>query len=205
LRYLSAGSAIQTEKVFAAAAQKSIIKWRGASRESIHTGDEDMSEMIEEYREEHLAELTEIYNYYVLNTTATWHTQPMTADDMRKLVVSGGERYKTFVLTEGRCVCGYVSIREFKPRDAYIGTAEIGIYFRPEYCGRGLGDKAVQHIETYAKSAGFHVLIAAISGENTASIRLFEKNGYEKCAHYREVGIKFGKRLDAVSYQKILD
>lgn len=161
--------------------------------------------MIEEFREEHLGELTDIYNYYVLNTTATWHTQPMTADEMRKLVVSDNEKYKTFVLSEEGRVCGYVSIREFKPREAYIGTAEIGIYFRREHCGKGLGNAAVHHIETYAKNAGFHVLIAAISGENAGSIRLFEKNGYEKCAHYREVGVKFGKRLDAVSYQKILD
>jgi L-amino acid N-acyltransferase YncA len=49
-----------------------------------------------------------------------------------------------------------------------------------------------------------HVLMATICGENDKSIRLFEKNGYFKCAHYKEVEEKFGELLDVVAYQKIL-
>jgi phosphinothricin acetyltransferase len=49
-----------------------------------------------------------------------------------------------------------------------------------------------------------HVLIASICGENTGSIRLFESLRLDKCAHFREVGEKFGRRLDVVYYQKIL-
>ena len=161
--------------------------------------------VIEEFGEEHLAEIRHIYNYYVLNTTATWHTTAMKADEISRLVTSDNKRYKTFVVSDANGVCGYVSIREFKPREAYSDTAEIGIYFKEECCGKGLGRKALQYLEEYAKSAGIHVLIATISGENTGSIRLFEKYGYIKCAHFREVGHKFGRRLDAVAYQKILD
>ncbi len=160
---------------------------------------------IEEFKEEYLDELTDIYNYYVINTTATWHAQPMTPGEMRKLMVSDNEKYKTFVLKDNSVVCGYVSVREFKPRDAYSGTAEIGIYFRQGCCGKGLGNRALQHLETYAKNAGIHVLIAVISAENEGSIRLFEKNGYFKCAHFKEVGFKFDRRLDAVAYQKIMN
>ena len=47
--------------------------------------------------------------------------------------------------------------------------------------------------------------MASIFGENVASIRLFEKLGYKKYAHYREVGEKFGRFLDIVDYQKILE
>ncbi len=48
------------------------------------------------------------------------------------------------------------------------------------------------------------MLVATICGENAASIGVFAKNGYEKCAHYKEVGQKFGQLLDVVAYQKIL-
>ena len=160
--------------------------------------------LIEEMRDKHLKEVTDIYNYYVLNTTATWHTQVMTVDDMKHLVVSDKEKYKTFVLSADGGICGYVSVREFKPRDAYNGTAEIGIYFKENCCGKGLGNEALQHLEQHAKAAGIHVLIAMISSENDGSIRLFEKNGYFKCAHFKQVGLKFGRRLDAVAYQKIM-
>jgi len=48
-------------------------------------------------------------------------------------------------------------------------------------------------------------LLAIISGDNESSVQLFEKSGYEKCAHFKQVGEKFNKILDVVSYQKIID
>ena len=54
-------------------------------------------------------------------------------------------------------------------------------------------------------SSGFRVLIGIISADNKQSIALVEKCGFEKCAHFKEVGEKFGKILDVVAYQKILD
>ena len=63
---------------------------------------------------------------------------------------------------------------------------------------------AIRYIEEFAKKQKLHVLVATICGENEASIHLFAKNGYVKCAHYKEVGQKFGQLLDVVAYQKIL-
>jgi len=47
-------------------------------------------------------------------------------------------------------------------------------------------------------------LIATLSGDNIASIRLAEARNFEKCAHLKNVGEKFGKILDVVMYQKEL-
>ncbi|MGD2035212.1 MAG: N-acetyltransferase, partial [Bacteroidales bacterium] len=55
-----------------------------------------------------------------------------------------------------------------------------------------------------AASQNINVLIGIITGTNKPSIALFETCGYEKCAHFRQVGEKFGKVLDVVGYQKIL-
>lgn len=49
---------------------------------------------------------------------------------------------------------------------------------------------------------GFYIIITSITGENTASIRLFEKCGYTKCAHIEQVALKFGRLLDLVIYRK---
>jgi L-amino acid N-acyltransferase YncA len=46
--------------------------------------------------------------------------------------------------------------------------------------------------------------VASISAENTSSIRLSQQMGYEQCAHYKQVGEKFGRLVDVVEYQKIL-
>lgn len=159
----------------------------------------------EAVEEKHLGELLDIYNYYVLHTTVTWHDGALSMDDMRELVAGAGDRFATFAVRSGGSVCGYVSIRPFKTRPAYRDTAEIGIYLRKDACGRGIGRAALNHIEEFARRNGFHVLIAAISADNEDSIRLFEKAGYEKCAYFKEVGKKFGRLLDCVDYQKILN
>jgi len=99
---------------------------------------------------------------------------------------------------------GWVILARYKPREAYDGSAEVTIYLDPQYPRRGVGSAALTFIEKTARDRQFHNLLAIICGENTGSIRLFEKHGYSKCAHYHQVGQKFGRWLDVVSYEKLL-
>ena len=154
--------------------------------------------------EEHLAEILAIYTHYVLYTTITFHTQPLTEADMRAIVFHRGHRYRTFVILEDGQLCGYVLLFPYKSREAYDGTAEVSVYLHPARVGHGLGSLALSHIEAYARNQDFHVLLAIICGENFRSIRLFERAGFSKCAHFKEVGRKFGRLLDVVGYQKII-
>ena len=164
-----------------------------------------MSEVIfEKMQEEDLAEVLQIYNHYVVNTAITFHTQELRPEEMKGLVFFTNSRYQTFVANLDGKICGYVFLAQFKKREAYDATAEVSVYLKPGYEGKGIGALAIRKIEEHARSNGFHVLVATISGQNEASIRLFERNGFEKCAHYKEVGNKFGQWLDIVAFQKIL-
>lgn len=158
----------------------------------------------EEIQETHLTKVLEIYTYYVLNTTATFHAHVLDLEEMRELVVFDSPKYKTFVIYDEDTLCGYVILTQHKKREAYDGTAEVTVYLKHDYIGKGVGTLAVKFIEDYAKTKEFHVLVATICGENSKSIRVFERNGYIKCAHYKEVGRKFGQLLDVVAYQKII-
>ncbi len=155
-------------------------------------------------QESHLPEILDIYSYYVLNTTATFHAVVPSADEMRAMVMEDHPVYRTFVIYDGSQLCGYVSLVRHKNREAYDGTADISIYLRPDHIGKGIGSMALQFIEKYAADQGLHVLVSLISGENHQSITLFERNGYTKCAHYLETGRKFGRYLDVIAYQKIM-
>lgn len=154
--------------------------------------------------EQYLDDVLQIYTHYVLNTTATFHAHSLTRAEMRDIVFFDKAKYKTYVICEEKEVCGYVLISQHKKREAYDGTAEVTIYLKPAFTGKGIGTIAIKHIEKYAKSQNLHVLVATICGENQKSIDLFTNNGYIKCAHYREVGQKFGQLLDVVAYQKII-
>ena len=157
-----------------------------------------------EMKEEYLGEVLTIYNHYVETSTATFHETPQTKEEMRGIVFFQNPKYRTYAIFSGEMLCGYVLLTRYKARSAYDCTAEVTIYLRPECAGKGIGRQALAFIETFGREQGFHSLISVITGENTASIGLFAACGYEKCAHYKEVGRKFGRYLDVVCYQKQL-
>lgn len=160
--------------------------------------------IIEEMQQQHLKEILDIYNYYVLNSTVTFHTNTLTPEEMKELLFFTDLRYRSFVIKDNKVICGYVILTKHHIREAYNSTADVTVYLKHDYEAKGLGSHAVQFVENFAKQQGFHTLIAKICGENNKSIKLFERNGYVKCAHYKEVGTKFGRLLDVVSYQKII-
>ncbi len=147
--------------------------------------------------------IKEIYDYYILTSTATFHTAEITMEELLESLPLNHVRYTSYLIRTGTRVCGYCYLNRYKKRQAYDRTAEITVYLRPEFFGRGIGRKAIERLEQDAEDAGIKVLIAVISADNVQSIKLFEKTGFEKCAHFKQVGEKFGKILDVVAYQKI--
>ena len=76
------------------------------------------------------------------------------------------------------------------------------MYLKQGFTGKGIGKTAITYIEDIAKKTGLKNLVAVITGENTSSIKLFEKAGYFKVGHLINIGEKFGRSLDVISYQK---
>jgi RimJ/RimL family protein N-acetyltransferase len=61
------------------------------------------------------------------------------------------------------------------------GVGEIGIMMRPEATGRGLASKAVQLVVDYAFNAlGLHRIAADIDPDNTSSVSLFLRAGFQR-------------------------
>lgn len=165
----------------------------------------DMNKLIfRELKEEHLRSVQSIYNYYIENSTATFHTNKITLEELKEFIPIENSKYRSYLILENNDICGYCYISQYKKRQAYDRTAEITIYLKPEYQRKGIGAKAIEFLENYAKKGEISVLLSIISGENIGSIKLFENQGYVKCAHYKEVGEKFGRIIDVVAYQKIL-
>ncbi len=159
----------------------------------------------EPVKQAHLPALRDIYNYYVRNSTATFHGEPRTVEDMAEMLLKVDPAFLSeawVVFSEGE-LSGYVYFAPYKSREAYRFSSEVTLYLAPHCCGKGIGRVALGMMEKRAEAAGVHTLMAVICGENEASICLFEKCGYEKCAHLREVGRKFDRVLDVVMYQKL--
>ena len=147
----------------------------------------------------------EIYDYFVLNSTATFHTIPVSPDYLKEMIPVDHPKYRSYLIKVDNQICGYAYFAQYKNRPAYDRTAEVTIYLKQEYAGKGLGKAALQRLEEDMVKAGeIKVIIAVLSADNAASIKLFEKAGYERCAHFKQVGEKFGKILDVLVYQKII-
>jgi phosphinothricin acetyltransferase len=56
-----------------------------------------------------------------------------------------------------------------------------------------------------ARAAGKHVMVAGVDSANVASLRFLESAAFERVGHLREVGNKFGRFLDLVFLQYMLD
>ncbi len=143
-----------------------------------------------------------IYNDYIVNSTATFHSEKLSKNDLGEFLYVDHPRYPSFLIKENDEIIGYFFLTQYKKRQAYDRSAEVSIYLKPECTGKGIGPIALDHLEAAAKEAGIHVLVGTICGENHAGIRLMEKSGYSRCAHLKNIGEKFGKILDVVVYQK---
>lgn len=159
--------------------------------------------IIRDFRLSDVEPLQKIYNYYVRTSTVTFETEELSTPQMFERL-TGPVRlgYPCVVAEDDGKVVGYCALHPWRPR--FDHTAEATLYLAPDYCGAGLGR---QMTETIIRMAGevnwLHAIIACINADNKASVKLVEKLGFEKVAHYRQVGRKFGMWLDDVEYELI--
>lgn len=155
--------------------------------------------------ETHLETLATILNYYVANTTVTFHKEAISAEGMREKIFFDKPWYAAFVMVVNEEVIGYCAVSPWKKQEAYRNTAEVNIYLRHDVMGKGIGSEAILYLEQFALDNQIHTLIAGLCSENIPSRKLFERNGYEHCATFKEVGRKFDRLLDTIYFQKILN
>ncbi|MFT9076462.1 GNAT family N-acetyltransferase [Ethanoligenens sp.] len=154
--------------------------------------------------ERDVSALLQIYLYYIRNSTATFQIADIDVEQMRQLVINENPKYHSFSIFVDGTLCGYVAYHPYREREAFSQTAEVSIYLKQSLGGQGVGTQAIQMLEPFAKNAGIHVLVALICHENTGSIRVFKKCGYQQQAYLKEVGYKFNRYLNMVVLQKKL-
>lgn len=152
-----------------------------------------------------LGQLTEIYNWAIENTTATFDLVRQSEADRTGWFTSHEGIYPLIVAELDNKAVGYCSLSKFREKEAYVKTVEISVYIHPAYQGRGIGKALVKEILDRAVKLKHHVIMAGITAGNGASVKMHERFGFEQCAHMKEVGKKFGKWQDVLFYQLILD
>jgi len=153
---------------------------------------------------EHLEAITDIYNQAVLTTTATFDTEPISLDEQKIWFAEHNEKFPIFVALKHGKVVGWASLSRWSGRCAYSDTAEISIYIKEGFRGKGIGTKLLKRVLDEGKKGGIHTVLARIAEGSDASIRLHQNAGFEYVGVMKEVGKKFGKLLDVHLLQLIL-
>ena len=87
----------------------------------------------------------------------------------------------------------------------YRYTVEHSVHVQAAARGAGVGRRLLEALFPRALALRKHVMIGGIDADNRASIRFHERLGFVPVAHFREVGHKFGRWLDLVFVQRLLD
>ena len=150
-----------------------------------------------------LPAITAIYNEAILTTDATFDTELRTLDDRKMWFESHDSRNPIMVAATDDTVTGWASLSKWSERRAYDNTAEISVYIKEEFRGKGIGRILMDKILLKGKEAGLHTVIARIVAGNRESIHLHEEFGFEHIGVMKEVGLKNGRLLDVHLMQNI--
>jgi L-amino acid N-acyltransferase len=152
-----------------------------------------------------LPAINDIYNYYVDRSTCTYQLEPETMEARRAWFDGHSpEKYPVTVAEWDGQVVGWGSLSKFRERAAYAPTVEASVYIRHDLHRRGLGRRLLEDLIQRARAIGFHSMIGGVSADQTASVALQESLGFVRVAHFKEIGLKFGQRLDVVFLQLML-
>ena len=155
----------------------------------------------------HAEPILAILNEAILNSTALYDYKARTMGDMAEWFETKAKGNFPVIGIENDSgeLVGFGTYGTFRVRPAYKYSVEHSVYVDARFRGQGLGKRLLQEVISAARRQEYHVMVGGIDAANTVSIRLHEKLGFTHCGTIREAGFKFGRWLDLVFYQLILD
>lgn len=158
--------------------------------------------LIRKAEQEDLQALLDIYNHEVVNGVATLDLNHRTLEEWQVWFDHHNvENHPLYVAEVDGRVAGYSSLSSYREKEAYKSTVELSIYISPDYRKRGIATALMAYILELAKAdPRTHTVVSVITAGNEASCKLHEKFGFAFCGTVPEVGMKFGKYQDIVTY-----
>ena len=150
-----------------------------------------------------------LYNALVPTTTVAW-TEELETAEARAVWFAEQQRlgFPVLVAEDEGTVVGYGAYGWFRMDGRWPGydrTVEHSVHVAESHWGTGVGRALVEALVDRARVAGLHVIVAAVDGDNAGSIAFHERLGFTQVARMPEVGHKFGRWLDLVLLQRVVD
>lgn len=149
-----------------------------------------------------------IYVWHVLNGRASFEEVPPAIDEMRQRMRDiAAEGLPWLVALYRGVVVGYCYASLYRARPAYRYTLEESIYVDASATGRGFGSALMDALIARCEQGHWRQIIAVVGDghNNSGSIRLHKKHGFEVAGQLRSVGYKKGNWRDTLIMQRPLN
>lgn len=150
-----------------------------------------------------IAAICEIYNHFIAHDLCTFEEAPVDVQEMSRRVNDVQQQYPWLVCEKADEIVGYAYATAWRSRSAYRHSAEVSVYVKTGEEGQGIGKKLYEVLLPML-SGQCRALMGGITLPNAASVKLHEYFGFEKVAHFKEVGYKFDQWVDVGYWQKLL-
>jgi L-amino acid N-acyltransferase YncA len=158
--------------------------------------------MIRPVRPSDAEALCRIYNHYVLHTIVSFEEEEVAAAEMtRRIEAVAAAGLPWLVLEEEGRLIGYAYATPWKTRRGYRYAVESSVYLEASAGGKGYGSWLYAQLLAELRSRPLHTVIGGIALPNAASVGLHEKLGFQKVAHFQQVGWKHGRWVDVGYWQ----
>ncbi|EZP80348.1 Phosphinothricin acetyltransferase [Novosphingobium resinovorum] len=152
------------------------------------------------------AAIAEIYAHYVLESTATFETEPPDeAESERRIceLIKGGYPFLVMRDDDGK-VLGFGFAQRYGPRAGYRYSVETTIYVCQDSLNRGIGSALLQELLTECEKRGFRQAFAVIAASEPASVVLHARAGFLPVGTLTAAGWKHGQWIDVFLMQRRL-
>ncbi|KHK90000.1 GNAT family N-acetyltransferase [Novosphingobium malaysiense] len=150
--------------------------------------------------------IAEIYAHYVLESTATFETEPPDEAETRRRMLDLTEAGYPFLVTRdgsGRVVA-FGFAHRYGPRNGYRYSVETTIYVRSDCVKRGIGGKLLTELVDACERRGYRQAFAVIAASEPASVILHARAGYRPVGTLSGAGWKHGQWIDVFLMQRQL-
>lgn len=163
--------------------------------------------IIRDATEADLPALLEIHNDAIRNQAGIWLDDEESLEQRRDWFEARQRANFPVIVAEGESgqVIGYASYGTYRGRGGYRLTVEHSVYLLADARGKGTGKALMERLIEVARERGMHAMVAVIDAENTLSIRMHEKFGFQAGGLLKQVGIKFGTWRDQYHLVLLLD
>lgn len=137
---------------------------------------------------EDLLWIVSVYNSTIASRLSTADLEPVSVESRTEWFLLHQKKNRPLWIAEEQNVkVGWISLSDFKAREAYHLTAEISVYLEEKYRGSGIGKSVLQEVIAQCGELGIRNLVAVIFAHNLPSIKLFADAGFSEWGHLPEI------------------